>query len=295
MKKLKRVSFKKGREHKPRLSKPYVPGRHSKTYWSEAEKETVRKYYPNGGVAACLVHLPERTPQGVYQIAKKLGLSAKQGGAWKTKAVNGMYDRPGIDDEIRHEYPLLERKKALKATQVLADKLKVPRWWLIGRATKLGLTNQQRKEPDWTAAEVELLKKVPLHDPDKCSQIFREHGFQRSANGIMVKSKRLNLSRRYRETLSATQCAKILGVDGKTFSVWCALGEVKAHKRTDTKRLPQQGGAPWSVKPADLRQFILDNIGRIDIRRVDKIEFVFVVAGEAPKEAKQPETERRVA
>lgn len=32
---LDRVSFKKGREHKPRLSKPYIPGRHAESYWTE--------------------------------------------------------------------------------------------------------------------------------------------------------------------------------------------------------------------------------------------------------------------
>lgn len=32
---LERISFKKGREHAPRISKPYIAGRYSKRYWSE--------------------------------------------------------------------------------------------------------------------------------------------------------------------------------------------------------------------------------------------------------------------
>ena len=76
-----------------------------------------------------------------------------------------------------------------------------------------------RASPPWTAAEEALMKQVPLHDPDRCAKIFREHGFSRSPTAIVVRAKRLDLSRRYRETLSATQIGKLLGVDGNKLSV----------------------------------------------------------------------------
>ena len=98
-------------------------------------------------------------------------------------------------------------------------------------------------------AEEALMKQVPLHDPDRCAKIFREHGFSRSPTAIVVRAKRLDLSRRYRETLSATQIGKLLGVDGKTVTREILQGDLKAEKRP-TNRLNQQGGDPWSVTPA---------------------------------------------
>ena len=96
---------------------------------------------------------------------------------------------------------------------------------------------------------------------------------------IVVRAKRLDLSRRYRETLSATQIGKLLGVDGKTVTREILQGDLKAEKRP-TNRLNQQGGDPWSVTPADLRSYILEHLERIDLRKVEKFAFVQIVAGE---------------
>ncbi|RAI43950.1 hypothetical protein [Rhodoplanes roseus] len=35
------------------------------------------------------------------------------------------------------------------------------------------------------------------------------------------------------------------------------------------------------IAPADLRRFVLDHLDRIDLRKVDKIAFVALIAGEA--------------
>ncbi len=89
----------------------------------------------------------------------------------------------------------------------------------------------------------------------------------------MVRCKRVGLSRRYKETFSARTAAAILGMDNKTISQLCLDGVIKAERR-NSKRLPQQGGAPHSITLRALRQFVIDHVERIDFRRVDKFALV---------------------
>ncbi|MGR9252723.1 hypothetical protein [Rhizobium leguminosarum] len=274
---LRAVSLSKAKPHEPRISAPRIPGRHDARFWTETELGVLRRYYPEGGASACLVHLPaHRTPSGVYGQAKKMGL------ATSTQAPHrGRYQAsPGMDDRIREEWQQLDGRKKGEVN-ALADKLGVPRWWLSGRARTLGLTIAHKREPPWTAAEDALMARVPLHQPDKCAEIFREHGFARSPTAIVVRAKRINLSRRAaREELSAVRAAKILGVDSKFITRLILDGELPAQKRADLRRA-QQGGSAWDIKPTDLRRFIIDRLELIDLRKVDKFEFVALIAGEA--------------
>ncbi|MGA4555117.1 hypothetical protein [Methylorubrum aminovorans] len=267
------VSFKKGRASEPRLSPRYESGRRHSRFWKDNELAIVSEHYPKGGMAACLARLPGRTPSGIHQAARKLGI-----GSEKMPAERASHDYgPEMDVRIQQEWPNLKGRGAVDA---LALKLDVPRWWLSKRATKLGLAAPHRKEPRWTEAEDALMTKVPLHAPEVAARIFREHGYHRTATAIVVRAKRLDLSRRTHETLSATGAAKILGVDDKTVTTWCIAGDIKAGRR-GSKRLVQQGGDAWAIEPAELRRFVLDNLDRLDIRKVEKFAFVALLVGDA--------------
>jgi hypothetical protein len=37
-------------------------------------------------------------------------------------------------------------------------------------------------------------------------------------------------------------------------------------------------GSRWIIEPADLRRFMLDNLNRIDLRKVEKFAFVQLIA-----------------
>ncbi len=50
--------------------------------------------------------------------------------------------------------------------------------------------------------------------------------------------------------------------------------------RRGSKRLVQQGGDAWAIEPAELRRFVLDNLDRLDIRKVEKFAFVALLVGE---------------
>ena len=45
----------------PRLSAPYVPGRHSKRYWTEEKNQILRDHYPSKGLAFCASRLEDRS------------------------------------------------------------------------------------------------------------------------------------------------------------------------------------------------------------------------------------------
>ena len=278
MSELQPVSFRKSITPEPRLSEPYVPGKRHERFWTEAEDAVLKEYYPKGGYIACMPHLGRhRGKSGIYVRARALGLEAPSkngGGHGKAKIV----PPADFDTKLRAFYQNGDGKKRGEC-DAFADASGLPRWWVSKRARQLGLVMPHKKEPPWTAAEEALMKQVPLHDPDRCAKIFREHGFSRSPTAIVVRAKRLDLSRRYRETLSATQIGKLLGVDGKTVTREILQGDLKAEKRP-TNRLNQQGGDPWSVTPADLRSYILEHLERIDLRKVEKFAFVQIVAGE---------------
>lgn len=279
---LERVSFKQGRARLPRLSEPYVPGRRSDRFWTEEWNDILRKYYPTGGIAACAAHLPahKSSKASIYGHVNKLGLRKADGAPRRKLKVP-----PDIDDTLRREYELQNGKKR-GAVNAIADKLGLPRWWVSHRAIKLGLTMPHKKEPPWTAAETALMHKVPLHDPARCSEIFRQHGFSRSPTAIVVRAKRLDISRRFREGFSAGQAAEVVGFDGKVMATYCIEGACRATRRADN-RLPQQGGARWVITREDLRRFVLEHLDRIDLRKVDKLAFVQLIANQ-PLEPEAP-------
>jgi len=268
---LERISFKKGREHKPRLSEPYVPGVRDERYWTDEEDQILRDHYADKGFAYCANRLPHRSKGAIYGRVGALGIkrSGKQQRKSRSKA-----EYAELDAKIAELWPTIEIPKGdLSGMNALAEKLSQPRWLISQRCRYLGLTRPRKKEPKWTTAEDELMKRVPLHDPDKCSGIFRAHGFNRTATAIMVRAKRINLSRRTHGTFSARTAAKVIGWDNKTVSEYCLKGLIKSGRRK-TKRLPQQGGDPHSIERADLRQFVIDNLELIDFRKVDKFALV---------------------
>jgi hypothetical protein len=263
------VSFKKGRKSLPRLSQPYVPGRHSKRFWTEEENQILRQHYPSKGFAFCASKLEDRSRLSIYQQAQKLGLKYE-----KSPAQRRRHDYAALDAEIQRLWPDFEKPRgAVSGVKALAKQLGKPHWMITQRLRKLGLTVAAIKEPNWTAAEDALLEHVPRHDVDKASEIFRAHGFHRTPTAIMVRCKRIGLSRRYKDTFSARTAAAILGMDNKTISQLCIDGIIKAERRA-SRRLPQQGGSPHSITPKALRQFVIDHLERIDFRRVDKFELV---------------------
>lgn len=270
------VSLKKGRPPpQPRLSPRRVPAdQRTSRYWKSEEDEILRRHYVADGVSACVLKLPNRTIEACYGRALKLGLTKPH--------TNGKGKRrtpeltPELEQQIRDAWPTLQYKSQART---LAARLGVERWWLARQIVKLGLAHPQRtKQPPWSDAENALMRKVPLHDPHACARIFKAHGFSRTPTAIVVHAKRLDLSRRYREQLTAGRAAKIVGFDAKTITRRCIDGEIRAGRRGSQRRT-QQGGDMWTIEHAEFRRWILANLDFIDFRKVDKFAFVELLVG----------------
>lgn len=273
------VSLSKGRPPpQPRLAPKRAPDapRHAR-FWTQAEDEIVRQNYGTGGAAACLLKLPQRTIEGIYGRAHKLGLGVPHYNGKGKRRTPEM--SPELEQKIRDAWPELAAKRG--SVRTLAVRLDVERWWLSRQLVKLGLTVTRRtKEPPWSEAENALMREVPLHDPAACARIFKARGFSRTPTAIVVRAKRLDISRRYGATLSATAAAAIIGVDSKWITSRCLSGEIKAGRR-GSNRLTQQGGDAWAIEHAVFRRWILDNLESVDIRKVDKFAFVELLVGKA--------------
>lgn len=268
---LQAVPFRKGRARKPRLSAPHVPGQRSERFWSADDLAVLQMHYETHGPAYCAERL-SRAIQRIYAKANALGLKAPR----MPDGPRKRHDTADVDAALRELGHTLTARGALTD---LADRNNWPRWLVKRRATALGLSNLHRKEPPWTEAEEALLGRVPLHDLSRAAATFRAHGFARTPTSINIRAKRLKISRRYRETLSATKAARILGIDSKTMTTYCLQGLVEAGRR-GTQRLPQQGGDAHTISRPALRRFVLDNLERIDIRKVDKFAFVALLVDE---------------
>lgn len=273
---LKPVSFKKGRGHQPRLSAPYVPGVRHERYWTEAEHQILRDHYPTKGFAFCAELMPKRSRMAIYGEAKKLGLGREGRQAHRKHG-----DMSGLDEAIRTTWPEIEPGHGM--SHRLAERLGKPRWLVSKRLIVLGLAHPQKKQPNWTPAEDELMQSVPLHDPDRAREIFLAHGFNRTATSIVIRAKRLNLSRRFKDGLSATAAGRILGLDTKSITSRIVDGRIKADRR-GSRRLIQQGGDWHVIQAEELRRFVIEHVAEIDFRRVDKFALVELLTGGAKQD-----------
>src|ERR1035441_5069432 len=137
---LERVSFKKGREHQPRLSKPYVPGHRDERYWTDEESQILRDHYADKGLTHCARKLPDRTKSAIYGQVAKLGIERE--GA--QKRIRSREEYADLDANISETWPAMEIPKGdLSGVKEIARRLGEPSWLITQRCRTLGLTRPQ--------------------------------------------------------------------------------------------------------------------------------------------------------
>jgi hypothetical protein len=181
-----------------------------------------------------------------------------------------------MDEAIRKDYRTGTGNGEVKR---LAEILKIPRWRITRRAREIGAYEPKVKEPDWSEREITVLERNAHKNPETIRRSLLKHGYKRSIAGIILKRKRLRLPSNL-EGYSACKLAECFGVDNKVITRWIEKGWLKAEKR-GTRRTEKQGGDAYYIKEKDIRQFIVESIGVIDIRKVEKTWFVDVVANAA--------------
>ena len=158
-----------------------------------------------------------------------------------------------------------------KSAYQIAARLGVTTCAIKGQVQNLGIA--QDKSPRWSAKEIELLQElITQHAPITIARILH-----RSVNSVVVKSKRLGLSRRVRDGwYTKRDVCEILGVDHHWVQSRIDNGSLKANYHTDQK--PQKNGmAMWHILEADLRKFILEHSFELMGRNVDLFTIVNII------------------
>ncbi len=158
----------------------------------------------------------------------------------------------------------------------LANRLNYPRWKITRYAIRAGLIAKQKKEPDWNEREIHILELNAHRCPEIIQRKLKISGFIRSVTGIVLKRKRMRFLGNL-DGMSARSVADCLGVDVHFIMRAIQGGRLKAERR-GTQRIESQGGDFWYIKEKAIKEYILNWINEIDIRKVNKHWFVDLLA-----------------
>lgn len=172
-------------------------------------------------------------------------------------------------DIVRREYDG-HNLAALK----LAGNLGVTFNAVKGQVQRMGIAID--KSRGWTDQETEILAEMIT----QYSPITIAKRLKRSVNSVVVKSKRLRLSRRVHDGwFTKKEVCEIFGVDHKKIQRYIDNGKLKASWHTQRK--PQKNGmAMWHIKSKDLKEFIKKNIGDFQGRNVDLVMIIWILNGD---------------
>jgi hypothetical protein len=239
-------------------------------FWTTKEEKILRENYPGGGIQLCSELLTGRSESAIYNHAGLIGLTRtgqpEKRRHWATTEE--------IDRAITNCY---QKNIAKGAVADLAKEIGRPRWWVSKRAAVLGLKTPRFKELPWKDKEKDLLREHAHRNPDRIVRIFKRRGFVRSTTAIVVMRKRMQLSAVDDNRYTACLLAREFGVDAKTVLGWINKGWLKATRR-GTGRVENQGGDMWWIKRRDIRSFVVENAAHIDLRKVDKVWFIDLLA-----------------
>lgn len=183
---------------------------------------------------------------------------------------------PQMDDIIRHYYDRKLRQPKLSIKRCLEKQLGIPGWRALRRARELGLS--RTREKPWSRQELDLLEKNIWKTTDVIARIFRKAGFPRTPTAIcLARKRRMGGVRQNLPFWSASQLALQFGVDSHQISRWIAHGYLRAEHR-GTRRSDRQGGDSWAIYPQAVGEFVFRFPLEFDIRKVDQLWFMDLVA-----------------
>lgn len=186
---------------------------------------------------------------------------------------------PTITEEMHDRIKRLYQNKTDSSGEVsaFAEKHGIPRWKITNYAQRMGWIKKQKKEPNWTEAELKILKRNAHKLPGSIQRRLARSGYHRSVTGITVKRKRMRFLQNL-EGQSASQLALCFGESPKWVTRQIEQGLLQAERR-GTNRTLEQGGDIWYIKDQDVRRFIMENVGGIDFRKIDKFWLVDILTG----------------
>ena len=190
---------------------------------------------------------------------------------------------PEMDQHIRDLYL---SEVGIKATafsgpvKALAAKFDIPRFAVSNRARKLGILPLQKKEPDWSEKELYILERNSHLTAERVQPHLKRAGFHRTVQGIMVKRKRLRISRTCMDGYNVNSLSECFGIDAHSIIRWIQKGWLKARRR-GTARTAKQGGDEYYITEGWVRDFVIKSVAVIDFRKVDKYWLIGLLAGDS--------------
>jgi len=176
------------------------------------------------------------------------------------------------DDErdfIRQHY-----KHTHKSRRELAAQLGVTEHGVAGQISKMGIAKSDDRHP-WTPQEKEKLAELI---PQYCPRVIARM-MHRSLNSIVVMSKRINVSKRYRTGwFTKREVCKILAHDHKWVQARIDSGALKATSHYG-ERPTQRGMSAWHIEEYDLVLFIRKYPQELVGCNIDIIMIVELLAG----------------
>lgn len=182
---------------------------------------------------------------------------------------------PELAEKIRLMYANGTGNGEVKA---FAKKHGLPRWKVTRFAQNKGLFPRQKGNSAWSEDEKAMLQRLARYCPETISARMKKKGYDRSASAVAVKLNRFRC-RQNMKGYSARSLAECLGVDMKLVARAIRMGKLEADRR-GTERTEAQGGDHFWIEEKNIRQYILDWLPEIDLRKVDKFWFVDLLTGE---------------
>jgi hypothetical protein len=184
---------------------------------------------------------------------------------------------PERDQALRDRYDPRTRG----AIAALAAAIGWPTWVLKKRAALLGITRPvDRKE--WTAEEVAFLW---THTGTRSAEWMRKK-LGRSLTSVVLKLKRMKISRRVKDGYTLRELELCFGVDHRVIERWVEEGKLCSLRRG----APGQNAAPgirrrgtdrerdpWAVSDSDILRFITAHPMEFRLERVDQFWFMDLI------------------
>lgn len=243
-----------------------VPARRlQRKHWSPEEIAILREHYPVGGINACVARLPDRNERTIYTKAAKIGLRSKKHRVPPTRWTWSLHQ----DDLIRRAYREDPRRGRVKR---LARKMGRPAYAVSLRARQLGLVAPSGPGRPWAQREHDLIVAHASNQPISIARILKRNGFKRTPGAIQHRLNAMRIDRVDDDRYTGNGLAELMGVNVHKVASWIAKGWLKAKReRGDRTR--------YSIHRNAVRRFIVENVGEVDLRRVDKLWFVDLLAG----------------
>ncbi|MBI2819003.1 MAG: hypothetical protein HYX73_03405 [Acidobacteria bacterium] len=178
--------------------------------------------------------------------------------------------RPEYDDYLKGQYyGGLDRR--FQVLNRMIRETGLPRWYIKRRAARLGLTMHQDRRP-WTAAEEEIIERLV----GKVSALTIAKRLRRTEASVVLKIKRMGLSRRVRDGYTMRDLEDCLGESHKKIQRWIENGWLR-NRLQGTRRHNGNGRDIHRFREANILDFIQRHPEELNLGKVDSIWFLDLV------------------